>query len=120
MWRHSTADYSPEEDQIFLIAEGRENLRIGETTLSHELVHAWQDQRYNLSSEKLSPRLRDEANARIGIYFLKFQPYSDGPEFVRLVRTVGGWKAVNELYERPPQSTEQVIHVETTHLTARR
>jgi hypothetical protein len=147
--------YSPEADRIFLIAEDRGTLRIDETTLAHELVHAWQDQRYNLSAEKFAPRLRDEANARaglvegdasyvdglyqqrcvagdwngtcllpetgpadagslanVGVYFLEFQPYSDGPEFVRLARTVGGWDAVNDLYDRPPQSSEQVIHGE--------
>lgn len=147
--------YSPRDDQIFLIAEDRENLRIEERVLAHELLHAWQDQQYNLSSEELSPRQRDEGNAvagvvegdpryvdwlyqqrcrsgdwngtclvppaeggqagrlaNLGVYVLKFQPYSDGPEMVRLVRTVGGWDAVNELYERPPESTEQVIHPE--------
>lgn len=147
--------YSPEEDQIFLIAADRENLRIDEATLAHELVHAWQDQRYNLSAEEFSPRVRDQSNAlsglvegdaayvdglyqqrcaegdwngtclvpseraggagslaNVGVYFLDFQPYSDGPEFVRLARTMGGWEAVNELYERPPETTEQVIHAE--------
>ena len=147
--------YSPSEGEIFLIAEGRESLRIEEQTLAHELVHAWQDQRFNLSSTELTPQVRDEVNARnavvegdaryvdqlyqerctdgawngtclvpteqsgqagslanVGVYFLKFQPYSDGPPFVRLVRTVGGWDAVNDLYERPPRSTEQAIHVE--------
>jgi len=48
--------------------------------------------------------------ANIGPYLLRFQPYSDGPAFVRGVQRRGGWEAVNELYESPPASTEQVIH----------
>ncbi|WP_134668717.1 Hvo_1808 family surface protein [Halorussus marinus] len=48
--------------------------------------------------------------ANIGPYLLRFQPYSDGPAFVRGVQRRGGWTAVNDLYENPPASTEQVIH----------
>ncbi|MFC6836935.1 Hvo_1808 family surface protein [Halomarina ordinaria] len=47
-----------------------------------------------------------------GLYFLVYQPYSDGPPFVRSVREEGGWEAVNALYDDPPASTEQVIHPE--------
>ncbi|MFC7081620.1 Hvo_1808 family surface protein [Halorussus caseinilyticus] len=50
--------------------------------------------------------------ANIGPYLIKFQPYSDGPAFVRGVQKRGGWDAVNALYENPPASTEQVIHPE--------
>jgi hypothetical protein len=142
--------YDPPNDTIVVVSESRESLRIDETTLAHELVHALQDERYNLSSEPFRVRLRDDANAmdgvvegdasyvdhlyaqrcagawngtcleqarasnaslaNIGVYFLKFQPYSDGPGFVRLAYEFGGWDAVNELYEEPPASTEQVIH----------
>lgn len=45
-----------------------------------------------------------------GILYLQYQPYSDGPAFVRDVREAGGWEAVNALYEDPPASTEQTIH----------
>jgi hypothetical protein len=48
--------------------------------------------------------------ANIGPYLIKFQPYSDGPALVRSVHREGGWEAVNQLYEKPPESTEQVIH----------
>jgi hypothetical protein len=51
--------------------------------------------------------------ANMGPYLLKFQPYSDGPAFVRSVYREGGWEAVNALYESPPESTEQVIHPDT-------
>ncbi|WP_227352827.1 Hvo_1808 family surface protein [Haladaptatus salinisoli] len=48
--------------------------------------------------------------ANIGPYLLKYQPYSDGPPFVKQIRENRGWKGVNALYENPPASTEQVIH----------
>ncbi|WP_210424195.1 Hvo_1808 family surface protein [Halorussus ruber] len=141
--------YSPRQDEIVVIAESPEDLRIDELTLAHELIHAWQDQEFNLSGAELDSDFRDEVNAisgvvegdasyvetlyerqcgagwecldrperggggqlaNIGVYLLKFQPYSDGPSFVRMVRNVGGWDAVNALYENPPASTEQVIH----------
>jgi len=48
-----------------------------------------------------------------GVYLTQFQPYSDGPKFVRQIYNAGGWEAVNAVYENPPISTEQVIHPET-------
>jgi len=45
-----------------------------------------------------------------GLYFVTFQPYSDGPNFVQQIHEEGGWEAVNAVYENPPASTEQVIH----------
>ena len=43
-----------------------------------------------------------------GRYFVVFQPYADGPEFVRQVKNRGGWEAVNELYDNPPASSAAV------------
>ncbi|WP_309221873.1 Hvo_1808 family surface protein [Halorussus sp. MSC15.2] len=141
--------YSPRGDRIVVIAESAETLRMDELTLAHELMHAWQDQQYNLSGKPFAAKLRDQVNARngivegdarlteqlydelcgeawncleppsrrsagplanIGVYLLKYQPYSDGPAFVRMVHEVGGWDAVNALYADLPASTEQVIH----------
>lgn len=39
-------------------------------------------------------------------------PYQDGLNFVIALYDSGGWEAVNEAYENPPQSTEQVLHPE--------
>jgi len=143
--------YDPRNDTIVLVSENRSMLRIDEVTLAHELVHALQDARWNLTDEPFGEKLRDQANANdglvegdasfvdylygqrcdgawsetcleqergtagelanIGVYFLKFQPYSDGPAFVRLAHEFGGWEAVNAIYDDPPESTEQVIHV---------
>jgi hypothetical protein len=47
-----------------------------------------------------------------GMYFVSFQPYSDGPKFVKQIYEEGGWDAVNAVYENPPASTEQTIHPE--------
>jgi hypothetical protein len=141
--------YSPQNDEIVVIAESAEDLRIDELTLAHELMHAWQDQQFDLTGSPFDRKLRDQVNAinglvegdashtetlyqqqcgagwqcldaperggagelaNIGVYLMKFQPYSDGPAFVRMVRNLGGWDAVNGLYENPPASTEQVIH----------
>ncbi|WP_193570248.1 MULTISPECIES: Hvo_1808 family surface protein [Halorussus] len=140
--------YSPRRDEIVVIAESAEQLRIDELTLAHELMHAWQDQQFNLSGGELQAQLRDQVNARngviegdasyvetlyeercgagwecldaprpsagqlanIGVYLLKYQPYSDGPAFIRTAYEFGGWDAVDQLYRDPPASTEQVIH----------
>ena len=145
--------YDPKNDSIVVISENASSLQMDEITLAHELVHALQDRRYNLSADPFAVRTRDDANAvnglvegdaqntatlyerrcqqgawngtclgqssspsgslaNIGVYFLKFQPYSDGPTFVQRIYANGGWEAVNELYENPPTSTEQVIHPE--------
>uniref|UniRef100_UPI0018E4EB30 Hvo_1808 family surface protein n=1 Tax=Halorussus litoreus TaxID=1710536 RepID=UPI0018E4EB30 len=141
--------YSPQADRIVVVAENADELRLDEITLAHELVHAWQDQRFGLESDPLEVNLRDEVNARngivegdasyvdrlyqrqcrqgwdclagresgaasqlanIGVYMLKYQPYSDGPAFVRMAERLGGWDAVNDLYTDLPASSEQVIH----------
>ncbi|MFC1671979.1 hypothetical protein ACFL01_02465 [Planctomycetota bacterium] len=39
-------------------------------------------------------------------------PYLKGTAFADLIRTHGGWEAMNALYERPPASTEQILHPE--------
>ncbi len=45
-----------------------------------------------------------------GLYATIWVPYSDGPDLVESAYEDGGWEAVNDLYENPPASTEQVIH----------
>jgi hypothetical protein len=141
--------YSPSEERIVVISENVSTPQLDEITLSQELFHALQDQKfglseYNQSTRELhnakdgviegdgnyvdhlySQRCQNEWNgdcltdsgsgsssglANIGPYLIKFQPYSDGPAFVEGVHQRGGWEAVNDLYEDPPASTEQVIH----------
>ena len=45
-----------------------------------------------------------------GLLLTIYQPYATGPTFVDRVRERGGWDAVDDLHERFPDSTEQVIH----------
>jgi Tfp pilus assembly protein PilF len=37
-------------------------------------------------------------------------PYGNGYNFVANVYSIGGWDAVNKLYEKPPVSTEMIMH----------
>jgi hypothetical protein len=37
-------------------------------------------------------------------------PYEQGLEFVRSIYLRDGWSGVDELYRRPPESTEQILH----------
>ncbi|MFB6126105.1 MAG: Hvo_1808 family surface protein [Halolamina sp.] len=150
--------YSPRQNQIVLVAPNESAVELDELTLAHELVHALQDQQFDLS-ELPRGETRDEVNAidgvvegdasyvenrygdrcgeggawngscatppdgagssgggelaNLGVYFLKFQPYSDGPNFVASVEDRGGWGAVNALYDDLPESAEQVIEPET-------
>ncbi len=39
-------------------------------------------------------------------------PYRDGIVFVHELRRRGGWDAVNRAWQNPPDSTEQVLHIE--------
>ncbi|MCO8246889.1 MULTISPECIES: Hvo_1808 family surface protein [unclassified Haladaptatus] len=143
--------YSPSKDSIVLVSNDNEHLKVSESTLSHELMHALQDQHFDITSFNKSTRertnainglLEGEANnieflyqnrcqnqwkgtclsdteqssggdlANIGPYLIKYQPYSDGPAFIRYIRKQQGWKGVNQLYSNPPTSTEQIIHPE--------
>jgi len=150
--------YSPSKDEIVLIYNGDSpsSARVDELTLAHELMHALQDQQFNLSDRGRTTR--DAVNGRkglvegdprnlehiyrpkcgdggawngtcvepedsgstggggslanIGVYFVKYFPYADGPGFVSYYHNHGGWDAVNQMYADPPASAEQVIHPE--------
>jgi hypothetical protein len=39
-------------------------------------------------------------------------PYIDGTLFVHALRRKGGWAAVNRAWETPPETTEQLLHVD--------
>ncbi|GAB7095638.1 Hvo_1808 family surface protein [Halolamina litorea] len=145
--------YSPAADSIVLVTDNESTLQVDELTLGHELVHAIQDQEFDLST--VTSQTRDGANANsgliegdanyvqqryrercaeggewadtclspstngsgggatppnMGVYFLNYQPYSDGPTFIGAQRAAGGWERVNSLYGDLPASAEQVIH----------
>ncbi|MFC6737313.1 Hvo_1808 family surface protein, partial [Halolamina salina] len=50
------------------------------------------------------------ADRNLGLYLTVYAPYSEGPTFVHHTYRAGGWAAVNDLYVRPPRSSEQLIH----------
>jgi MYXO-CTERM domain-containing protein len=143
--------YSPTEDRIVIISENATSPKLDEITLSQELFHALQDQKWNTlnyfgdTTERnnayngiiegdgnyvdylYEQRCNEEwdcllppengggggsADINFGIYFVSFQPYSNGPAFVQQIREEGGWEAVNDVYDNPPVSSEQVIHPE--------
>ena len=43
---------------------------------------------------------------------LLLYPYTTGLSYVQTAQLRGGWEAVNELYQRMPESTEQILHPE--------
>lgn len=45
-----------------------------------------------------------------GVIYIQYFPYFEGYNFVKSLRRVGGWQAVNKAYVNPPESTEQIIH----------
>lgn len=46
----------------------------------------------------------------VGVYLRAYVPYAEGEPLVTAVYERGGWEAVNDLYDDPPRSSEQVIH----------
>jgi hypothetical protein len=141
--------YSPTQNQIVVIGDGPESLLLNERTLAHELLHALQNQHFDLT--RYDQRTIDRNNAisglvegdarflehtyrqrcerqwdcfaanggggggqltNIGPYLITFQPYSDGPSFVRHHYRQGGWAKVNRLYTDPPTTSGQTIHPE--------
>jgi hypothetical protein len=72
------------------------------------------EQRCNEEWECLMPESSGggSGNVHAGILVTQFVPYSEGPELVRQVHQEQGWEAVNEMYDNPPASTEQIIHHE--------
>jgi hypothetical protein len=53
-----------------------------------------------------------EAAERLGFARYVLFLYGDCPKFVSDVRDRFGWEGVNELYSKPPATSEQVLHIE--------
>jgi len=154
--------YEPEDGTMYMAADlDEENAT---ATLAHELVHALQDQHWDLGERsKYLPGQDDRStafsalaegdatsamadllvgSAKPGATALDMPdelfteqviggmtagptataphvmrmslvaPYIDGTLFVHALRRKGGWAAVNRAWERPPVTTEQILHVE--------
>ena len=76
------------------------------------------EQRCNAGWDCLLPQEQSDGDdssrdqPHIGMLALRLQPYSDGPVFVEEIYEQEDWEGVNQVYERPPESTEQTIHTE--------
>ncbi|OYR53646.1 Hvo_1808 family surface protein [Halorubrum halodurans] len=57
------------------------------------------------------------ADYNVGILQTVLQPYSDGPFYVEALIDEGGWSAVNETMNDPPNATAAVIHRESGYET---
>jgi hypothetical protein len=153
--------YDPKEKTMYMAQDlvGIER----DATLAHELVHALQDQHYDLekhiafkedtgdqqsaihglaegdatsamldhvmasrgaratdvSDDLISLQVRgsmemspETANVPTILKRSVISPYVDGTLFVHWARRNGGWKAVDEIWKKPPITTEQMLHPE--------
>jgi len=156
------ATYSPLDKQVLLLADPHGKETTNDSLLTHEFVHALQDQHFNLlqlllarpydfdreealfaviegdamdvqrrfelgeqwTRRSLDDMARmedarfDEYRTEIGALFPPLLTetfifrYRDGVRFVEAVRRKGGERAVDELFQRPPASSEQILHPE--------
>jgi hypothetical protein len=131
--------YNPRQEAIVLVSDNPDAVRVDPTTLAHELVHALQDDALprtrvtavsegdaNYVMDRYEQRCEtdwdciennaagpgDRPDINFGLYATIWLPYSDGPTLIDEVYQRGGWEAVNDLYENPPTTAEQVIHPE--------
>ncbi|MSP24444.1 MAG: hypothetical protein EXR75_04635 [Myxococcales bacterium] len=149
--------YDPDADRMFLLDDLDPSAR--RETLAHELVHALQDQHYELGARltyqpghidrlaatsclaegdatslmldiSLGSAFNVEADQlRLALMasmalsetgrttpralqLSLVSPYIDGFRFVQTLRERGGWAAVDSAWQAPPQSTEQVLHID--------
>ncbi|WP_435319580.1 Hvo_1808 family surface protein [Haloarchaeobius sp. TZWSO28] len=51
----------------------------------------------------------DGPSVHMGLYLLSYFPYAEGEELVHDIYAEDGWEGVDDLYEDPPLSSEQVI-----------
>ena len=138
--------YDIENDQVVVVADDPKEPEVDEITLGHELLHALQDQHFDLGSYDRSTqnlahakngliegdaryvdteyeqRCRDDweclpspadsggpTDFNWGLFFVFYQPYVDGPEYVEYHLAEGGWEAVDSLYDDPPTSASEVM-----------
>jgi hypothetical protein len=59
-----------------------------------------------------SAQARDAGDSQpnLGVLLVLLQPQSDGPVYIDQLIERGGWDAVTEAFEQPPNSSEQTIH----------
>ncbi len=152
--------YDPETDEMVVVAsnDANELSASDQVTFAHEVVHALQDQHYDLESyndirldgnsdqslavtaliegdatlaqidfilgdirlarqfleeiesENISTEQLDNAPPIIGETLIF--PYNQGQVFTQFLYDEGGWDLIDEAYENPPTTTEQILHPE--------
>jgi PGF-CTERM protein len=60
--------YSPSRDEIVVVTRNTDHPRLSEGTLIHELTHALQDQRFNLSAPRFRAETQDEDLGVTGLF----------------------------------------------------
>jgi hypothetical protein len=150
--------YDPETKEMVVVlsSDGEELTANDQVTYAHEVVHALQDQHFDMldvydgyetmSDDRFmaleamtegdaslahqlylieNPGLMEEYEKEIAgedysglddypMYFIEAQafPYIEGTLFVLDVYVEGGWEAVNDMYQNPPTTSEQILHPE--------
>ncbi|MBA2502913.1 MAG: hypothetical protein H0V27_08540 [Pyrinomonadaceae bacterium] len=154
----ANATYSPLDKQVLLLTDKNRN----DSLLTHEFVHALQDQHFDLLNLLLArPYSFDRTEAMFAVVegdavgvqrrvdtagawerksldeiaraeddrFVEYRQevgrlfpplltetfifrYRDGTRFVEAVRRARGERGVDDLFRRPPQSAEQILHPE--------
>lgn len=83
------------------LIEGRYGDKVAGTNLLEESI-----------LERLTPKTTEHGEIPELLSSSISFPYVHGAAFVEAARAVHGWKSVNRLYRKPPQSTEQILHPE--------
>ncbi|MFW6074117.1 MAG: hypothetical protein ACOC9Y_00880 [Chloroflexota bacterium] len=150
--------YDPETEDLVVVTRDGELRAIDKVTTAHEIVHALQDQHFDLSAMDETVEEEDagfaqtaliegDATVAMTLYMLErldpmemaeifeesmFEadnyevlenappyvaesltfPYESGQIFVEALYQEGGFDRVNQAFEDPPSSTEQILHPE--------
>lgn len=149
--------YEPDTDEMYVISEDGQMSQEAQLTLAHELMHALQDQHFQLGllpnsldttlnrDQQLALRSLGEGEAELVEFLYKSRgyltgetldeadlafgtpefanlpdflvseftfPYARGFDFVYGLYQEGGFAALDEAWEKLPQSTEQILHPE--------
>jgi hypothetical protein len=153
--------FEPADKVMYLAADLPETVVV--PTLAHEMVHALQDQYFDLGHKlEYRPHANDRASAiqnlaegdatsaMMDVMLAEVKrsatdvaddllasgieaamsldsstanvpralraslvaPYIDGVRFVHALRRRGGWKAVDDVWRSPPETTEQILHLD--------
>lgn len=149
--------YDTDEKAMFMVGQDHELDTLGVITVSHEFVHALQDQHFDLGA--LLEEAEDDWDTHLALvalvegdatlagmdYTRRFIapadlltidfaeisrltsemesfpealqqelvfPYEAGAGFARALFDDGGWAAINDAFDAPPTTTEQILHPE--------